>query len=196
MGRWAWFFFFLFVICTFLASIADGGGGLATTQLTSSINPTDTTLSVVSTADFLGADATHPAYVVVDDEIMTYTGITAVSFTGVTRGVADPTCTNVQNPAVAHSSLTTVRTIAVSAMDSFMGLNVTTSNATFGVYQAFTFGARMFTHIPKFITWNYNFLNSGQIVMLKYFVLYPISAGFVFALAFGFIILGMGLFKL
>lgn len=60
----------------------------ATTELSSSLNNSDTTINVVSTADFLNqADSgTLTTYIRIDDEIIQYTGTTSTSFTGCTRG--------------------------------------------------------------------------------------------------------------
>jgi hypothetical protein len=189
------FFFFMFVGCNFLASIADGGGGVAATKLNGAVSSAAIIWTVDDTDDFLTADVAHPAYLVCGNEIVTYTGKTATTFTGITRAAADPEIVT-STVAAVHADNTQVKTLAVSAMDTFMNMNVTTSNAPFGAYDALTFVGRLFTHLPKFIAWNYSFLNTGQVVMLKYFLLYPISAGFVFTLAFGFISLAMGLFKL
>ncbi len=189
----------MFSVCTFLASIADGGGGLAATQLTSDIIATAIIIPPANTTDFLSASVAHPLYIVINDEVIKCTSKDATHFylTSVAdRGVADPIVTTIHNPAAAHAVNTMVYTIEVNAMDTFMGYNVTTSSATFGVYEAMTFLGRMFANLPKFILWNYNFLNSGPAIMLKFLILYPLSAGFVVSFCIALVSWGMGLFRL
>lgn len=194
MGRWCLFFVAMFTICTYLASIGEGGGGIASSRLNGAVTSTAVVITVDKTTDFLAADALHPAYVQIENEIVSYTGKTATQLTGVTRGVADPQ-TRRATTAVAHADRLKVKTLAVQAIDNFMGYNITTSNASFGAYDALTFGAHLFTNLPKFLAWDYSFLQ-GQLIMLKFFVLYPLSCAFVFAIGFGLISLAMGLFKL
>ena len=62
------------------------------TTLTSSITNTQTTIPVVSTAGFSIAGS-----IIIGLELITYTGITATSFTGCTRGAAN-------SPNVSHNS--------------------------------------------------------------------------------------------
>ena len=68
-----------------------------TTTLNGDISPTDTTLTVMSTSGFPNSGT-----LIIDSEEMAYTGITATTFTGVTRGVNGTT-------AASHSSGATVR---------------------------------------------------------------------------------------
>lgn len=56
----------------------------ASTVLVGNVNATDTTINVVSTNGFLSA-----GYIIVEDEIIQYTNITATTFTGCTRGKYD-----------------------------------------------------------------------------------------------------------
>jgi hypothetical protein len=62
---------------------------IAITILTSNVIPTDSTINVESTTGFQPA-----GYVVVENEIIQYTGITGTSFTGCTRGVFGSALTN------------------------------------------------------------------------------------------------------
>jgi hypothetical protein len=193
MMKLATFFFFTFVMCTIIASVVDGGGGIASTKTSAVVSSNATTIAVSTTKNFLGADATHPAYAMIGSkEIFTYTGKTALTFTGVIKGVADPQ-SGTQVVRAAYGANTTIKTLAVGAMDSFLGYNITTSQATFGAMDAIIFGARMFTNLPKFLMWNYSFLQ-GEWVMLRY-VLMSLSAGFVFSIAMGMLWLAMSIWK-
>ena len=194
MGRWAIFFVFMFTICSFLFAIPAGGGTIAQTVTTAPIAVGDVTVTVADTSDFVDVVPGGIAYFVAGDEIFTYTGKNPTHFTGVVGGRSDPQIASVQTTAVAHASGVAVKSLAVQTIDSMLGMNVTSSTATFGTLQAFYLAGRLFVNFPKFLLWNYPILNSGQLVMLKYFILYPLSAGFVFAVAFGFVILAMGVF--
>jgi len=80
----------------------------ATTQLDGAIGSGDTTITVDSTTDFIdpavSTDSTIKFFFRVEDEIMQYTGVTAVTFTGVTRGVLGTT-------AAAHADDSDVQSI-------------------------------------------------------------------------------------
>ncbi len=61
----------------------------ATTQLNGAIGSGDTTITVNSTSDFIAPTVGDPSlkhYVRIEDEVMRFTGLTATTFTGVTRG--------------------------------------------------------------------------------------------------------------
>lgn len=61
-----------------------------TTTLTSAIGPSDSTINVVSTASMAQADFTW-GYIMIDSERISYSGRTATSFTGCTRGISGTT---------------------------------------------------------------------------------------------------------
>lgn len=66
----------------------------ATTQLNGALNDSATTITVDDTSDFLvgitgpsgGVDSSFTAYIRINDELISYTGKTATTFTGCTRG--------------------------------------------------------------------------------------------------------------
>ena len=189
MGRWAIFFVAMFGFCTFLFSIPAGGGQIAQTTLTSAVSVSATSVAVVDTSDFLSAGT-----FVIDNEEITYASKDATDFLGLTRGVQDPQITSLQNPASVHAQYAAVKSLPIQAIDSMLDLNITSSTATFGTLSALYMAGRFFANFPKFLLWDYPMLNSGQLVFLKLFLFYPISAGFVFAIFYGFIVLAMGIF--
>jgi hypothetical protein len=192
LGRWAIFFVAMFGFCTFLFSIPAGGGQIAQTTLTAvgGISATATvSIAVTDTSDFLSAGT-----FVIDNEEIAYTGKDPTDFLGLTRGVQDPQITSLQNPASVHAQYSAVKSLPIQAIDSMLDLNITSSTAGFGTVQALYMAGRFFANFPKFLLWDYPMLNSGQLVFLKIFLFYPISAGFVFAIFYGFIVLAMGLF--
>jgi hypothetical protein len=189
---------FSFLLCTFLASIAEGGGGIAVTYLTANVSDVATVLPVSNNRDFVqAASLAYPQYIQIDDEIIKYSvpPPNAISFNPVVRAQADPTIAGATaTTATTHLSGAKVQTLQVVAMNSFLGQQITSSTSGFGVFKAFGFVGAFFSNMPKFLTWDYNFL-TGQLVYLKYFVLYPLSAGFAISMCYAMLILAMGAIK-
>ena len=171
MNKLLVFFLFCFAGCTILCMVVEGGGGFAATKLSSAISPDDTTINVISTKDFLDVD-----YIFIGDEKITYTGKGDTSFTGCTRGV-DGTI------ATYHNSETKVYNEGSNILYNALGFNVSVSSDTLGTLMTLAkVVIRVVSNIPRVIAWDYSFL-TGQLVIIKYFLLYPLSAGFIFALA-------------
>jgi len=165
------FFLFCFAACTILCMIMEGKGGPAATSLTSDLDNTTTTINVTSTKDFLDVD-----YVWVGDEKIAYTGKTGSTFTGCTRGV-DGTI------AIQHASGYKVYNESSNVMYSMLGFNVGVSNTTFGTFKTLTQTVlRIVRVIPRVIAWDYSFLGDS-LTLIKYVILYPLSAGLIFTLA-------------
>jgi hypothetical protein len=193
------FFVFVFTVGTFLCAILDGSGGLAVSKLKVAMTAADVDLTVDNAQDFLDASVTFPAYIVVGTEIIKYTGRTitgahvADQLTGLTRGVSDPQTGRV-SIAATHAIGVKVVTIEVDALDTFMGYDITSSTATFGAIQAIQFVGNLFKTLPKMIAWDYSFL-TGQLIYLKFFILYPLSAGLVISLILALASLAQGIFN-
>ena len=86
------FFTFVFIMCQIIV-IAISGGGMAVTRLDAVIDEDDVVLSVETTANFLNATPGVPAYLLLTGsakEIVSYTGSTDTTFTGLTRAVVVP----------------------------------------------------------------------------------------------------------
>lgn len=185
------FFVFVFVAGQ-LISMMITGGGFAVTRLSGPLSDTATTIAVVSTDGFLSASPTHRAYVAIGSEVVSYTGRTPTLLTGVTRGAADPQ-TGRRIVATAHPNATKVRTLNIAALDSFMGYNITTSGAAFGTLDAINFLRSTFVNLPRFLTWDYPWLEGNWVIVR--FLLFPVSAGFIFALGVSFLWLALGIWR-
>ena len=190
MARWAIFFFAMFLISSFFASSMGSGGAIGSTPLANVVSATDTTLPVADTSDF-----TSSGYVVMEDEIVTYTAKNATNFLNVTRGVIDPE-TGLATTAAAHMTGAYVNTLVVSTSNQFVDMTIVQSNATFGTFNAVTFGSRFFKDLPKEVAWNYPFLDNQGGALLKYFIFYPLSVGFILSVFYSMLSLAMGIFKL
>ena len=151
--------------------VMEGEGGPATTLLTSDLDSEATVLNVTSTKDFLDID-----YVWIGDEKITYAAKTPTQFTGCVRGV-DGTV------ASYHKSGYKVYDVSSNVMYSMLGFNVGASNTVFGTFKTLTQTVlRVVRVIPRTIAWDYSFL-SGNLTLVKYIILYPLSAGLIFTLA-------------
>jgi len=189
------FFVFVFIVCQIVV-IAISGGGMAVTRLTNDIDLDDTTLNVSTTANFLNASVGVPAYLVIIDggkEIVSYTGKTDTSFTGVVRGIADPQ-TGEQYEAGSHTAGAKVMTTNVGAIDSFMGYNVGGAQGVIGTVKVVVAsGVAILYNLPRMLAWDYPWF-TGQASILR-FPLFALSAGFVWAIAMVFLQLAQGILR-
>jgi len=149
----------------------EGQGGFATTKLAVGLNNTAATINVTSTNDFLDID-----YIWIGDEKITYTAKTDTTFTGCIRGT-DGTI------ASYHTVNTKVYNEGSNVMYNALGFNVAVSDTILGTFWTLGEAAvRIAKIVPRAIAWNYSFLE-GSLAMVKYFILYPLSAGLVLTLA-------------
>lgn len=189
------FFVFVFIVCQMVV-IAISGGGMAVTYLSSDVDADDTTLTVTSTANTLSASGSVPAYLVIQDggkEVVSYTGKTDTTFTGVVRGVADPQ-TGEQYEASTHPTGAKVMTTNVGAIDSFMGYNVGGAQGVIGTVKVVVAsGVAILRNLPRMLAWDYPWFR-GQAAILR-FPLFALSAGFVWAIAMTFLQLAQGILR-
>ena len=196
MGKWMYFLSFVAIIGFILTALL-AGGGFAATQLTLAIPASGavTTIHVSDVTGFLDADALHPAYVQIDDEVFYYTNDPdplLEELTGVVRAQADPQ-TTVQSSTQAHVLGSEVATLDVKGIDSFMGYNITSAGATFGAFSAMTLLGKFFTNIPKYIEFDYPwFVGMGQLVR---YCLFAFSMGFILSFALAVISTVFGIFS-
>ena len=116
------------------------------TTLNGAISNTDTTIVVVSTTGFSTTGA-----IIIENELITYTGITATSFTGCTRGaagsanVSHTSGTAVSGAQVAVANTPTLLELNTTDQSNGVTLNTATSEVTVaigGVYN-FAFSAQL-----------------------------------------------------
>jgi len=105
-----------------------------TTTLSGDINQSVTTINVVSTTGFSTSGA-----IIIESEIITYTGITATSFTGCTRGAAGSSSTShltgayVGGAQTAVANTPTLLQINTTDLSNGVSLNTTTNQISFAV---------------------------------------------------------------
>lgn len=170
MAKLCTFFLFLLVGVSILGGIMKGGGGIVATPLTADIGATNTTIPVESTDDYLSRD-----YVFIGEEQVLYTGTTATTFTGCTRGYDGTT-------AAAHSEGAMVYTADASAVNSAMGFNIAAVTDSMGWWGAITIPFRFFFQtIPRIFMMNVTFM-TGNLAIIGWFW-FAFVAGFVITLA-------------
>jgi hypothetical protein len=201
MGRWAIFFTAVFIICSFFSAQLEydtvtgyyGRDAVGATKLTVALTDSATpgqTVNVTSTADFSGPTG----YFKVNNEVVRYTTKNATHFLGCTRGVADPVVTNMPQATtvVAHSVGAQVYTLAAAAVNAAVGMNVVTAEGTTGEISATAFLWNFFWHFPKYVSWNFPFLDNQAGNLMKLFMLWPLSAGFLVTVGVAMIQLAQG----
>lgn len=167
MGKWTVAIFIMYFICAVVSAIAEGGGGINTTDLTANESADDATLNVTSTTGFLNAD-----YVWIGNEKILYTGKTGTTFTGCTRGYDDTT-------AVSHASGSYVYSEASNVMNAAMGFNLAELSSAQGIMAIPTMVWQFLTvSVPRVIIWDFGFLKEGFMQYIRYALL-CLSIGFI-----------------
>lgn len=171
-----------FLLCVLVSSIIEGAGGLNVTQLTADINETAVVVPVTSTRGFLAAD-----YIWIGDEKIAYTGTTALTFTGCTRGY-DGT------EAVAHVSGSKAFSGEAEVINTALGYNVSIVSANTGAFSILTVVWKFFTiSLPRLVTWDFSFF-TGNMVYIRYLFL-AISTAFIITFALFVINTAMGILR-
>lgn len=104
------------------------------TTLSANISNTDTTISVTTTSGFSNAGA-----IVIEAELITYTGKTATSFTGCTRGaagsqnVSHTSGTSVAGAQVATANTSTLLQLNTTTLSNGVTLNTSTQEISFAI---------------------------------------------------------------
>lgn len=160
----------MFIGCSVLSAIMEGGGGMISAKLTAAIDTDDDTVNVVSTSNFLSQD-----YIVIDDEVILYTGKTDMSFTGLQRGKDGTT------PA-AHADDAMIYTKESSALNHALNFNVAAMTDSMGPLAFISIPISFFTKtIPHLIAWNWSFLSGDMMILGLFF--FATGAAFIVTLA-------------
>ena len=179
------FFVFTFIAGAMLSAKTEGTTSLATTSLTATLSdgsdsetsPLET-ISVHSTSGF-----NDRGVLVIDNETIQYTGITATSFTGLTRGARKTSAT--EHPATKDGLTRRVYSEAPGIVNTLVGFDIASGFTDGGIVGLAKGTINTFRNFPDFvgamariILWDWSYLE-GPYVYLKYLLLYPLSAGMV-----------------
>lgn len=173
----------LFICCTMLSASMEGEGAFASTTLTTAISDVSVTAQVSSTTGFPGVSApdSHRVFLIGEEEIM-YGNRTSTSFTGLTRGYNSTTAAY-HAATSSGGSPTMVMSQETSLLNTLMGFKVVTTSGVWGkMTSLIEFVGTWLKSIPKFLMWDYPFLDGSMFgipfAMVKPF-LWAISAAFV-----------------
>ncbi len=170
------FFVFTFVSLTVISAIVDGHTGLETTELTTGITETSTTLNVKTTDPFASQ-----GQLILGSETICYTGKNSVQFTGVTRGADCRRHSEAQAFPVGQQ----VMVEGTGVVNQLVGFDILSAFGEGGI-SGFVLGSlNVVSNLPNFLSavgrmlvWDYSFLD-GSFVYIKFLILYPLSAGMV-----------------
>lgn len=170
MSKLISFFLFMFIGCTILSAIMEGGGGVVAAELQVAVDDDDVVLVLPTTVDFLDAD-----YVIIDDEKIAYAATTATQLTGCTRGY-DST------DAVAHAAGSMVYTPEASLVENALGFNIATTTDSMGAWAVVTIPYKFLTKtLPNVVVMNYSFL-TGYLGIIGWFII-ALGASLVIVIA-------------
>lgn len=160
-----------------------GGGGIAATQLSGAISATATTINVDNTTGFLTSDV-----VTIDSEYIAYSGKTATSFTGATRGYNGSVATTHRNDKYVYTQET-------SMINQALGYNVASTSSTSG---AFTVVALGFVFLGRgllnLVIWDFPNLWIGQLIYFR-IILMAIGGGLVIYICLNYLLPAMGILQ-
>jgi hypothetical protein len=173
----------VFILGTYLSMIIGDGMGMAATRMTANMTDTDDHIHVADTTGFLTADV-----LTIESEKIVYTGITATTFTGCTRGY---------DGTVAKSHVVSSKGIypmayspESSILNDALGFSPGAISAVNGWTAIVTVPLNFFTRtLPNVLSFNFPFLQGG-FAIIGYFFL-AMSMGILVSLAIA-LLYGLG----
>ena len=170
MSKLISFFLVMLLGTSILGGIMKGGGGIVAAPLASDMTATDTTITMADTRDYLTAD-----YVIIEGERITYSGKTATTLTGCTRGCNDTT-------ASSHETGALVYTADASGINNAVGFNLGAQQDSIGWVAVLAIPFNFFViTVPRIIRMNLEFL-TGPLAIIGW-VWICMAAGFIITLA-------------
>jgi len=169
---------FCFISLTMISAFVEGETAFATSKLETTLTPTATTVVVNSTRGFDADDN----YIYIEDEIIYYTSTGTNTFNGCTRAQKD-------TEAASHSAWTSEAPTKVYSKESDLlnrviepligdfGTEIPFFNITIPIPDPVAF----IKGFARMIMWDYSFL-AGILAIIKYIILYPLSAAFLYGL--------------
>jgi hypothetical protein len=177
MGKLLTFFLIIFSIGTIMSATIEQESAFAVTTLSADMtNGSIADIQVASTDDFLDSD-----YIWIEGERIYYASKddTTDTFSGIVRAQADDN--NEGGTASAHSAGAKVMNDEASVLNLMIGYNIMGTKTELGLLDAPKMVTAIFTRaLPKIMMWDYSYLQ-GDLVYLKYALLYPLSIGFLIA---------------
>lgn len=162
----------LFLIFSYFSSIFEGGGAMVAQPITVAVAETDVIITTGNTTGFkvpvIGWSL--PRVMILDNEI-TYTGLTATTFTG---------CSGITQ---AYPIGTMIYTTDVGVLNKAFGFDVVSTGEAYGEVSAISVAWNFFTvAIGYLVSFNFSLL-SGDMIYIRYLFMAP-AVGFIIYLAF------------
>lgn len=171
---------FLFAVCTFLSNILDKKESYLVTELTAAISETDLVIPVTDGTTEQWPDS---AYFWIGDEYIKYASKTAATFV-VDEGNRGLTYGTEITTSVTHASGSLVKAPEADLLNVMMGYSTIVITTNIGDLAGMIVEdpAIFLKAIWKMVIWDYSFLE-GEIGIVKFLFLYPVSAGFILTFA-------------
>ena len=151
-------FLFVFIGCSILAAIMQGGGGIVSTVLTEDLAADDTTITVESTALFNDEDILR-----IGNEKILYSSRTTTTFVVHTRGYGDTT-------AEAFETGRRVYSTEAGAINDALGFNLGVTMETGGTWGLIMLPLNFFTKtLPHLIVLNVNLFSQPELQFIAIF---------------------------
>jgi hypothetical protein len=151
-------FLIMYVGCSILGAIMQGGGGIASTVLAEDISANATFIPAESTSLFADKDI-----ITIGEEKILYTSLNTTGFNVYTRGYGDTTAT-------AHSEDSRIYTQEAGVINNALGYNLAVEAETGGTYGVITIPIKFFTTtLPHLIMLNVNFLKIPELSIIAIF---------------------------
>ena len=180
-NNWFMFLIFVYMGAAMLNAVVEGTSALVSTELTATVNTTNTTVSVRSTEGFRSSGV-----VIIEGDALCYTGRTATTFTGVTQGTACRRNNEANTHLYATNTPPQVQSEAPGIINTLVGFDVMSVYASGSGWDMFVCTFMNLGHLPDFIgaiarmlLWDYPGLFSGPYEYIRYLFLFVFSAGMV-----------------
>lgn len=148
----------VFIGCSILAAILQGGGGVVSTVLAENITDTATVIPVDDTDLFNDQDIIR-----IGNEKLSYTGKTDTTFTGITRGYDDTT-------AMEYEAGRRVYSTEAGILNDALGFNLGVSVESGGVWGIVMLPINFFTKtLPHLAVLNANLIQTPELAIIGIF---------------------------
>lgn len=145
----------VFIGCSILAAILQGGGGIVSTVLTQNISANATVIPVESTALFNNADIIR-----IGDTDVLYTSKNTTAFLGATMGYGDTTAADYEAGRRVYST-------EAGVLNDALGFNLGVSVETGGVWGLVMLPINFFTKtLPHLAVLNANLIKTSPLMAL------------------------------
>ena len=172
-----------FVLLSMLSAVMDGSTAMVATDLTAGVDDAMIVLPVTTTTGFQSAGGV----LMVGNEKISYTGVTAMTFTGCARGIEG-------TDAEAHATGALVYNEDLGVINYALGFNFVRVANNAGWTALFDIPWKFVTvTAPKLLLWDFSFF-TGELVLVRY-VLMTLSIGFYIAFALQALTAAMGVLR-